>query len=75
MTITAYKWSIERYHQAIELGILDDQLVELFRGEIIAMSREGESHAYFNTTVKYNRFNLVQMTFINKDSTNDSPEQ
>jgi Uma2 family endonuclease len=51
MTITAYKWSIDRYHQAIELGILDDQSVELFRGEIIAMSPEGESHAYFNTEV------------------------
>ena len=51
MTITAYKWSIDQYHQAIELGILDDQSVELFRGEIISMSPEGESHAYFNTEV------------------------
>jgi Uma2 family endonuclease len=51
MTVTAYKWSIDRYHQAIDLGILDDQSVELFRGEIIAMSPEGEAHAYFNTEV------------------------
>jgi Uma2 family endonuclease len=51
MTVTAYKWSIDRYHQAIELGILDDQLVELFRGEIISMAPEGESHAYYNTEV------------------------
>jgi Uma2 family endonuclease len=51
MTITAYKWSIDRYHQAIELGILDDQSVELFRGEIISMSPEGKSHAYYNTEV------------------------
>jgi Uma2 family endonuclease len=59
MNITAYKWSIDRYHQAIESGILDDQSVELFRGEIIAMSPEGESHAYFNTEVAdYLRFLL-----------------
>jgi hypothetical protein len=28
---------VDRYHRAIDLGILDDQSVELFRGEIIAM--------------------------------------
>jgi Uma2 family endonuclease len=51
MTVTAYKWSIDRYHQAIKLGILDDQSVELLRGEIISMAPEGESHAYYNTEV------------------------
>ncbi|WP_309742329.1 Uma2 family endonuclease [Chamaesiphon sp. OTE_20_metabat_361] len=59
MTITAYKWSIDRYHQLIEMGLLDDALsqglsqqsVELLQGEIIVMSPEGESHAYYNTEV------------------------
>lgn len=59
MTITAYKWSIDRYHQLIEMGLLDDPLsqrlspqsVELLRGEIIVMAPEGESHAYYNTEV------------------------
>lgn len=59
MTITAYKWSIDRYHQLIEMGLLDDvlsqgqsqQSVELLQGEIIVMPPEGESHAYYNTEV------------------------
>ena len=59
MTITAYKWSIDRYHQLIEMGLLDDALspglsqqsIELLQGEIIVMSPEGESHAYYNTEV------------------------
>ncbi len=51
MSITTYKWSIDRYHRAIQTGILDDQSVELLQGEIIAMSPEGEYHAYYNTEV------------------------
>jgi Uma2 family endonuclease len=49
--ITAYKWTIERYHQAIALGLFDDQPVELLRGDIIVMPPEGESHAYYNSEV------------------------
>jgi Uma2 family endonuclease len=59
MTTTAYKWSIDRYHQIIAVGILDEPLVEglrqssveLLQGEIIVMPPEGESHAYYNTEV------------------------
>ena len=51
MTTTAYKWSIDRYHQIIAAGILDDRSVELLQGKIIVMSPEGESHAYYNTEV------------------------
>jgi Uma2 family endonuclease len=51
MTTTAYKWSIDRYHQIIAAGILDDRSVELLQGEIIVMSPEGEFHAYYNTEV------------------------
>ncbi|WP_309736940.1 Uma2 family endonuclease [Chamaesiphon sp. OTE_75_metabat_556] len=51
MTNTAYKWSIDRYHQIIAAGILDDRPVELLQGEIIVMPPEGESHAYYNTEV------------------------
>jgi Uma2 family endonuclease len=51
MTNTAYKWSIDRYHQIIAAGILDDRSVELLQGEIIVMPPEGESHAYYNTEV------------------------
>jgi Uma2 family endonuclease len=51
MTTTAYKWSIDHYHQIIAAGILDDRSVELLQGEIIVMSPEGEFHAYYNTEV------------------------
>ena len=51
MTITTYKWTIDRYHQAIQAGIFDDQPVELLRGEIIIMPPEGEPHAYYNSEV------------------------
>lgn len=49
MTVTNYKWTIERYHRAIAAGIFDDQPVELLRGDLILMSPERELHAYYNT--------------------------
>lgn len=49
--ITAYKWTIERYHRAINAGLFDDQPVELLRGDIIVMPPERESHAYYNSEV------------------------
>ncbi|MGV0025044.1 Uma2 family endonuclease [Phormidesmis priestleyi] len=45
MTIATYKWTIDRYHQAIEAGIFDDQPVELLNGELIEMAPEGVFHA------------------------------
>lgn len=49
MTVTTYKWTIERYHRAIEAGIFDDQSIELLRGDLIVMPPEREPHAYYNT--------------------------
>lgn len=51
MTITTYKWTIDRYHKAIEAGIFDDQSVELLQGEIVLMTPEREPHAYYSTEV------------------------
>lgn len=51
MTATTYKWTVDRYHQAIAAGILDDQPVELLQGDIVLMPPEREPHAYFNTEV------------------------
>lgn len=51
MTITTYKWTIERYHQALDAGLFDDQPVELLCGDIIVMPPEGETHAYYNSEV------------------------
>lgn len=51
MTITAYKWTLERYHRAIAAGVFDDQPLELLRGELIVMPPEREPHAYYNSEV------------------------
>ncbi|MCW6037713.1 Uma2 family endonuclease [Spirulina subsalsa FACHB-351] len=49
MTISLAKWTIEDYHQMVEMGLLEDRPVELLKGEIVEMSPEGEPHAYFST--------------------------
>jgi Uma2 family endonuclease len=38
------KWSVEDYHQMIEVGILDDRSVELLEGDIVEMSPESPLH-------------------------------
>lgn len=48
MTVVTYKWTTDSYHQAVEAGVFDDQLVELLRGEIVLMASEGVSHTYFS---------------------------
>lgn len=48
MTVATYKWTIDRYHHAVEAGIFDDQPVELLNGELIEMSPEGTPHAYYS---------------------------
>lgn len=50
MTITLAKWSIEDYHRILNAGVFDNQSVELLKGEIVNISPEGESHAYFSST-------------------------
>jgi Uma2 family endonuclease len=49
MTVISYRWTVERYHRAIEAGIFDDQSIELLRGELIVMPPERKPHAYYNT--------------------------
>lgn len=51
MTLTTYKWTHQKYHQAIAQGIFQDESVELLRGDLIVMTPEGEAHAYYNTEV------------------------
>jgi Uma2 family endonuclease len=51
MTLATYQWTIERYHQAIEAGIFDNQSVELLKGNIVIMPPEREPHAYYNSEV------------------------
>ncbi|WP_017660176.1 Uma2 family endonuclease [Baaleninema simplex] len=49
MSVTTYKWTIDRYHQAIAAGVFDDEAIELLRGELIVMPPEREPHAYCNS--------------------------
>lgn len=49
MTVATYKWTIDRYHRAVEAGIFDDQPVELLNGEIVLMSPEGVPHAGYSS--------------------------
>jgi Uma2 family endonuclease len=51
MSVTTYKWTIERYHQAIAAGLFDNESVELLRGDIIVMPPQVEAHAYYNSEV------------------------
>ena len=39
------KWTVERYHQAVEAGVLDAWKVELLNGVIVEMSPEGPLHS------------------------------
>ena len=47
MTIITAKWSLQDYHQMIEIGLLDDRKVELISGEIVEMSPEGAPHSSY----------------------------
>jgi Uma2 family endonuclease len=49
MTVTLYKWTLDRYHAAIDAGLLDDQPVELLKGDIVVMTPEREPHACYSS--------------------------
>lgn len=48
MSVAIAKWTLDDYHHMIESGLLNGRSVELLNGEIVEMSPEGESHAYFS---------------------------
>ncbi len=45
MTVTTYKWSIDRYHEAVEAGVFRGKAIELLQGELVEMPPEGIPHA------------------------------
>ncbi|MGB3238907.1 MAG: Uma2 family endonuclease [Geitlerinemataceae cyanobacterium] len=49
MTVTLYKWTIDRYHDAIDAGLFDDRPVELLQGDIVIMPPEREAHACYSS--------------------------
>jgi Uma2 family endonuclease len=65
MTVTTYRWTLDRYHHAVETGIFDDQPVELLNGELITMSPEGLPHAGLSSSgANYIRNLLGSRVFI-----------
>jgi Uma2 family endonuclease len=65
MTVATYKWTIDRYHQAVESGIFDDQPVELLQGELVVMPPEGEPHVvYLMSAAEYLRNQLGEQATI-----------
>lgn len=51
MTLATYKWTTERYHQAIDAGLFANESVELLRGNLVVLAPEREPHAYYNSEV------------------------
>ena len=49
MTLTLAKWTLDKYQQLVETGLLDHELVELINGEIVEMPPEGLDHAQGST--------------------------
>lgn len=46
--LSAWQWTIDRYHQAVEAGVFEGAPVELLNGELIEMSPEGIPHSSFS---------------------------
>jgi len=49
MTVALFKWTVDKYHAAIDAGVFDDQAVELLRGDIVVMAPEREPHACYSS--------------------------
>jgi Uma2 family endonuclease len=49
MAVALYKWTLNRYHSAIDAGVFEDQAVELLRGDIVVMAPEREPHACYSS--------------------------
>ncbi|MBF2003155.1 MAG: Uma2 family endonuclease [Synechococcales cyanobacterium C42_A2020_086] len=49
MTVTLYKWTLDRYHAALDAGLFDDQPVELLQGDLVVMTPEREPHACYSS--------------------------
>ncbi len=59
MAVTTYKWTIEKWHELVDSGVLDGQKVELLEQEIVEMSPEGIEHSYTNENVVIYLRNLL----------------
>ena len=59
MTVTTYKWTIEKWHELVNSGVLDGQKVELLERNIVNMSPEGIEHSYTTENVVIYLRNLL----------------
>jgi Uma2 family endonuclease len=65
MTVATYKWTLDRYHQAVAAGVFDEQAVELLKGELVVMPPEGEPHVvYLMSATDYLRHQLGERATI-----------
>jgi Uma2 family endonuclease len=65
MTVALFKWTVDRYHAAIDAGLFEDQAVELLRGDIIVMAPEREPHAcYSSVGAEYLRLALGERASV-----------
>lgn len=51
MVSATYKWSIDKWHELVNSGLLEGQRVELLEGDIVEMSPEGVEHSFTNENV------------------------
>lgn len=59
MVVTPYKWTVEKWHELVDSGVLDGQRVELLEQEIVQMSPEGIEHSYTSQNVVVYLRNLL----------------
>lgn len=51
MVLPTYKWSIDKWHELVNSGVLEGQKVELLEGNIVEMSPEGVEHSFTNESI------------------------
>ena len=49
MALMTKTWTVDEYHRLVDEGVLDDEPVELLKGEIVVMAAEGVPHASIST--------------------------
>lgn len=53
------RWTLERYHSAINAGIFEDWKIELLNGELYEMSPEGPLHSDSIDELQYYLIDLI----------------
>nr|WP_232826111.1 Uma2 family endonuclease [Cyanothece sp. BG0011] len=65
MVLVTYKWSIDKWHELVNSGVLEDQKVELLEGDIVEMSPEGVEHSFTNESIViYLRNKLSELAHV-----------